>query len=381
MQKNYKENHLKPYAVKSINSKGRIYKELENSIRSPYQRDRDRIIHSSSFRRLKHKTQVFVNTVGDHYRTRLTHSMEVSQIARTLARSLGLNEDLSETLSLSHDLGHTPFGHAGEDVLSQCMARYGGFDHNIQTLRIVTLIENKYYKFHGLNLTIETLDGLIKHNGPVKNLANFKKIFGKDVFRNKIVFNTYPSLEAQVAAISDDIAYNNHDLEDGLRADLFSIKKIASIPHISKLINKHLKNIKNFRREIIISQIVRDLINLMVVDVINTTKKNLKLCNPRTINDIYKQERLMVDFSDKMKKIDKQIKEFLKYNMYNHKKVVANTNKGKRIIYDLFKYLLKNSKKHISVAMFQNDQKERVIADFIAGMTDRYAINLHKKIK
>tara|TARA_B100000315_G_scaffold63795_1_gene57993 strand:+ start:21 stop:1166 length:1146 start_codon:yes stop_codon:yes gene_type:complete len=381
MQKNYKENHLKLYAAKSINSKGRIYKELENSIRSPYQRDRDRIIHSSSFRRLKHKTQVFVNTAGDHYRTRLTHSMEVSQIARTLARSLGLNEDLSETLSLSHDLGHTPFGHAGEDALSQCMARYGGFDHNIQTLRIVTLIENKYYKFHGLNLTIETLDGLIKHNGPVKNLANFKKIFGKDVFRNKIVFNTYPSLEAQVAAISDDIAYNNHDLEDGLRAGLFSIKKIASIPHTSKLINRHLKNIKNFRREIIISQIVRDLINLMVVDVINTTNKNLKLCNPRTINDIYKQDRLMVDFSDKMKKIDKQIKEFLKYNMYNHKKVITSANKGKRIINDLFKHLLKNSKKYINENMFKNEHKERVIADFVAGMTDRYAINLHKKIK
>ena len=381
MQKNYKENHLKPYAVRSINSKGRIYKEPENSIRSPYQRDRDRIIHSSSFRRLKHKTQVFVNTVGDHYRTRLTHSMEVSQIARTLARSLGLNEDLSETLSLSHDLGHTPFGHSGEDALSQCMARYGRFDHNIQTLRIVTLIENKYYKFHGLNLTIETLDGLIKHNGPVKNLANFKKIFGKDVFRNKIVFNTYPSLEAQVAAISDDIAYNNHDLEDGLRAGLFSIKKIASIPHISKLINKHLKNIKNFRREIIISQIVRDLINLMVVDVINTTKKNLKLCNPRTINDIYKQERLMVDFSDKMKKIDKQIKDFLKHNMYNHKRVVVNTNIGKRIVNDLFQYLSKNSRKHISKSLFKNEQKERVIADFIAGMTDRYAINLYKKIR
>ena len=381
MQKNYKENHLKLCAAKSINSKGRIYKELENSIRSPYQRDRDRIIHSSSFRRLKHKTQVFVNTAGDHYRTRLTHSMEVSQIARTLARSLGLNEDLSETLSLSHDLGHTPFGHAGEDALSQCMAGYGGFDHNIQTLRIVTLIENKYYKFHGLNLTIETLDGLIKHNGPVKNLAYFKKIFGMDVFKNKIVFNTYPSLEAQVAAISDDIAYNNHDLEDGLRAGLFSIKEIASIPHISKLINRHLKNIKNFRREIIISQIVRDLINLMVVDVINTTNKNLKLCNPRTINDIYKQDRLMVDFSDKMKKIDKQIKEFLKYNMYNHKKVITSANKGKRIINDLFKHLLKNSKKYINENMFKNEHKERVIADFVAGMTDRYAINLHKKIK
>ena len=381
MQKNYKENHLKPYAVRSINSKGRIYNEPENSIRSPYQRDRDRIIHSSSFRRLKHKTQVFVNTEGDHYRTRLTHSMEVSQIARTLSRSLGLNEDLSETLSLSHDLGHTPFGHAGEEVLNQCMGKYGGFDHNIQTLRIVTSIENKYYKFCGLNLTIETLDGLIKHNGPVKNLVQYKTILKKDLFSNKIVFNAFPSLEAQVAAIADDIAYNNHDLEDGLRAGLFTIKKISSITYVSKLINKHVKNIKNFRREIIISQIVRDLINLMVVDVINTTNKNLKRSNPQLINDIYKQDRLIVDFSDKMKMIDKQIKDFLKRNMYNHKKVVVNTNRGKRIINDLFKYLSKNSRKHISKDLFKNEQKERVIADFIAGMTDRYAINLYKKIK
>jgi len=381
MQKNYKENHLKPYAVRSINSKGRIYNEPENSIRSPYQRDRDRIIHSSSFRRLKHKTQVFVNTEGDHYRTRLTHSMEVSQIARTLSRSLGLNEDLSETLSLSHDLGHTPFGHAGEEVLNQCMGKYGGFDHNIQTLRIVTSIENKYYKFCGLNLTIETLDGLIKHNGPVKNLVQYKTILKKDLFSNKIVFNAFPSLEAQVAAIADDIAYNNHDLEDGLRAGLFTIKKISSITYVSKLINKHVKNIKNFRREIIINQIVRDLINLMVVDVINTTNKNLKRSNPQLINDIYKQDRLIVDFSDKMKMIDKQIKDFLKRNMYNHKKVVVNTNRGKRIINDLFKYLSKNSRKHISKDLFKNEQKERVIADFIAGMTDRYAINLYKKVK
>ena len=381
MQKNYKENHLKPYAVKSVNSKGRIYKETENSIRSPYQRDRDRIIHSSSFRRLKHKTQVFVNTEGDHYRTRLTHSMEVSQIARTLARSLGLNEDLSETLSLAHDLGHTPFGHAGEEALSQCMKKYGGFDHNIQTLRIVTLIENKYYKFYGLNLTIETLDGLIKHNGPVKNVDSYKKILKKDLFNNKITFNTFPSLEAQVAAISDDIAYNNHDLEDGLRADLFTIKKFSSIPFVSQLINKHVKNLKNFRREIIISQIIRDLINLMVVDVINTANRNLKKSNPQSIKDIFKQDSLIVDFSDKMKRIDDQIKGFLKRNMYNHKKVIVNTNRGKRIIKDLFKYLLKNPKKYISEALFKDVQKERVIADFVAGMTDRYAINLHKKIK
>ena len=381
MQKNYKENHLKPYAIKSINSKGRIYNEKENSIRSPYQRDRDRIIHSSSFRRLKHKTQVFVNTEGDHYRTRLTHSMEVSQISRTLARSLGLNEDLCETLSLSHDLGHTPFGHAGEEVLNQCMERHGGFNHNIQTLRIVTLLENKYYKFFGLNLTIETLDGLIKHNGPVKNLNLYNAILKKNLFKNKIVFHAFPSLEAQVAAISDDIAYNNHDLEDGLRAGLFTIEKFNSIPLVSKLINKHVNNTKNYRREIIINQIVRELINVMVVDVINTTNRNLKKYNPQSIKDIYKQDHLIVDFSDKIKKVDMQIKDFLRHNMYNHKKVIINTNKGKRIIKVLFNYLLKNPKKYINDELLKKELKERVVADFIAGMTDRYAINLHKKIK
>jgi len=381
MQKNYKENYLKSYAIKSINSKGRIYKESENSIRSPYQRDRDRIIHSSAFRRLKHKTQVFVNTEGDHYRTRLTHSMEVSQIARTLARFLGLNEDLSETLSLSHDLGHAPFGHAGEEALGQCMKNYGGFDHNIQTLRIVTLIENKYYKFFGLNLTIETLDGLIKHNGPVKNLAKYKKILKKNLFNNKISFNKFPSLEAQVAAISDDIAYNNHDLEDGLTAGLFTIQEFSKIPFISTLVKKHLNNMKNFRKEIVTSQIIRDLINLMVLDVINTANKNLRKINPQSINDIYQEDRLIVDFSHKMKETDKQIKGFLKRNMYNHKKVIVNTNKGKKIIKYLFNYLLKEPKKYINNKLFENEKKERVIADFIAGMTDRYAINLYKKIK
>jgi len=381
MQKNFKENHLKPYAIKSINSKGRIYNEKENSIRSPYQRDRDRIIHSSSFRRLKHKTQVFVNTEGDHYRTRLTHSLEVSQISRTLARFLGLNEDLCETLSLSHDLGHTPFGHAGEEVLNECMKRHGGFDHNIQTLRIVTLLENKYYKFFGLNLTIETLDGLIKHNGPVKNLNLYNTILKKNLFKNKIIFDAYPSLEAQIAAISDDIAYNNHDLEDGLRAGLFTIEKFNSIPFVSKLINKHVNNTKNYRREIIINQIVRELINVMVVDVINTTNRNIKKYNPQSIKDIYKQDHLIVDFSDKIKKVDMQIKNFLRHNMYNHKQVIINTNEGKRIIKDLFNYLLKNSKKYISEELLKKEQKERAVADFIAGMTDRYAINLHKKIK
>ena len=380
MQKNYKENLLKPYAVKSINSKGRIYKEVENYIRSPYQRDRDRIIHSSSFRRLKHKTQVFVNTEGDHYRTRLTHSMEVSQIARTLSRSLGLNEDLSEALSLSHDLGHTPFGHAGEEVLSQCMKNYGGFDHNVQTLRIVTYIENKYYKFYGLNLSIETLDGLIKHNGPVKKIAFYRNILREDLFK-KINPKTFPSLEAQVASISDDIAYNNHDLEDGLRANLFTLSKLSTIPFISNLVKKHLRNIHKFRREIIIGQIVRELINIMVIDVIKVTNKNLRKSDPQSINDIYKQEHLIVDFSGKMKMIDREIKDFLKINMYNHKKVIINTNKGKKIINDLFKYLIRNPKKYIVRDFLKKDSKERAVADFIAGMTDRYAINLHKKIR
>tara|TARA_Y100000590_G_scaffold182667_1_gene208166 strand:- start:13927 stop:15072 length:1146 start_codon:yes stop_codon:yes gene_type:complete len=381
MQKNYKENYLQSYAIKSKNTRGRIYNELQDSNRSPYQRDRDRIIHSSSFRRLKHKTQVFVNTVGDHYRTRLTHSMEVSQIARTISRSLSLNEDLTETLSLAHDLGHTPFGHAGEEVLNECMNKYGGFNHNIQTLRIVTSIENKYYKFNGLNLTIETLDGLFKHNGAIKDLVPYKKILKKDLFNNKLFFNLSPSLEAQVAAISDDIAYNNHDLEDGLRAKLFNLSSLISMPYVSSIIKKHSMKIGKFRKEIIISQIVRDLINLMVIDVIKTTKKNLKRINPHSIQDIYKQDTLMVDFSPKMKIIDRQIKDFLNHNMYNHKTVIVNTNRGKKIINDLFKYLLKNPKRHISGELFKKEKKERVIADFIAGMTDRYAINLRNKIK
>ena len=381
MQKNYKESHLELYAIKSINSKGRIYNEPENLIRTPYQRDRDRIIHSSSFRRLKHKTQVFVNTDGDHYRTRITHSMEVSQIARTLARHLGLNEDLCETLSLAHDLGHTPFGHAGEDALRDCMEKYGGFNHNIQTLRIVTWIENKYYKFFGLNLTVETLDGLLKHNGPIKNIIPYKKILNKNFFNKKLNFISSPSLEAQIASISDDIAYNNHDLQDGLRAGLFTIKELSSITFISELVEKHHKKLKSFRKEIIINHIIRDLINLMVIDVINITKKNLKKNVPRSINDIYKKNSLIVHFSERVQSIDNQIKDFLKKNMYNNRKVITNTDKGKIVTRNLFKYLLDNSKKYISNELHKNESKERLIADFISGMTDRYAINLHNKIK
>jgi len=210
-------------------SKGRIFKESNNEYRTPFQRDKDRIVHSASFRRLKHKTQVFVNTEGDHYRTRITHSIEVSQIARSIAKYLKLNDDLTETLSLAHDLGHTPFGHAGEEALNHCMINHGGFDHNLQTLRIVMFLEKKYLKFRGLNLTIETLDGLLKHNGPIFNTSKINRIIGLNNLKKKINFIKSPSLEAQISSISDDIAYNNHDIQDGLKANLFKLKEIKNI--------------------------------------------------------------------------------------------------------------------------------------------------------
>ena len=218
--KNYKR-------IGIINSKGRLINEPNSPYRSPFQRDRDRIIHSTAFRRLKHKTQVFVNTEGDHYRTRITHSIEVAQIARTISRYLNLNDDLTETLSLAHDLGHTPFGHAGEEALNECMNDHGGFDHNLQTLRIVMFIENKYVKFKGLNLTVETLDGLLKHNGPYYDDTDVKNLIGLKNLKNKIDLKSYPSIEAQIASISDDIAYNNHDIQDGFNANIFRVNAVS----------------------------------------------------------------------------------------------------------------------------------------------------------
>ncbi len=365
----------------SIYSKGRFYIEKKSNLRSPYQRDRDRIIHSTAFRRLKHKTQVFVNSSGDHYRTRITHSLEVSQIARTLAKVFKLNEDLSETLSLAHDLGHTPFGHAGEEALNECMKKSGGFDHNIQTLRIVTLLENRYYNFKGLNLSVETLDGLIKHNGPIHDQREINKILGKNFFKNKINFNASPSLEAQIASISDDIAYNSHDLEDGLNAKLFTIKDISNIPILKNIIKKHKNNIIKYPQEIVLRQIIREIINEMVKDVILNTKKNLKKYNIKNIRDVYKSRYPLVSFSNKMKLFDKSVKKFLKKNMYYHKNVIHKTNIGKKIIKKLFFKIRKDPKKFVknhNIKMIYND---RLICDFIAGMTDRYAINLYDKIK
>ncbi len=379
MQKNSIQT-LSKLAV-PLKSKGRIFKESKTSFRSDFQRDRDRIIHSTAFRRLKHKTQVFVNTSGDHFRTRITHSLEVAQISRTLSKIFNLNEDLCETLSLAHDLGHTPFGHAGEDALNHCMKKFGGFDHNIQTLRIILFLENRYYEFKGLNLTIETLDGLIKHNGPIKNLNKFKKILGVNYFKNKIQFFSSPSLEAQIASKSDDIAYNSHDLEDGLKANLFKLRDLENIPVLNKIIFKHKKKIKKNSIDLVIRQIVREIINEMVKDLIKTTQTNIKKNKIYNNIDVLRSKYPLVAFSKEMSKFDKKIKSFLRRKMYCHKKVILNTNEGKKIIKKLFLLIKKNPEKYINVSKYDKSNIARSICDYIAGMTDRYAINLYNKIK
>ena len=364
-----------------IQSKGRYFKEMKNNLRNDFQRDRDRIIHSTAFRRLKHKTQVFVNTTGDHFRTRITHSLEVSQIARTLSKYFKLNEDLSETLSLAHDLGHTPFGHAGEESLNYCMRNSGGFDHNIQTLRIVTILENRYYNFKGLNLSFETIDGLIKHNGPVKDLTKLNKIIGKNFFKKKINFTSNSSLEAQIASISDDIAYNSHDLEDGLKSNLFKLGDLKDIPVLNKIIIKHGKKLKKNSVDLVIRQIIREIINEMVKDVIYTTKKNLKIYKIKNLKDIYNSKKRIVSFSEKLNKFDMKIKKFLKKNMYFHREVHSRTMFGRKIITKLFTIIKRNPKKYINISKYSNSNTDRMICDYIAGMTDRYAINLYDQLK
>ena len=372
---------MKKYSkIGLFKSKGRIYNESTSKYRTPFQRDRDRIIHSASFRRLKHKTQVFVNTEGDHYRTRITHSIEVAQIARSIARYLNLNEDLAETLSLAHDLGHTPFGHAGEEALNECMNDYGGFDHNLQTLRIIMFLENKYLKFNGLNLSIETLEGLLKHNGPVDDLDLVDGLIGVKNFKNMINFNTYPSLEAQISAISDDIAYNNHDIQDGINANLFKLEELVEIKFFKDIYKKYKKKINKQNYKIATYQIIRDSIDLMIKDLINNTKNNLRYNKIKTFKDVNKTSSLIVEFSDKVKNYENEIRYFLKTKMYNNRNVLGKNNKGKQIIKKLFKKINQNPRKFISNEQLSNS-KYRAISDFISGMTDRYAINLYNNIK
>ena len=371
------KKHLKLGIFKS---KGRLNNEPTSKYRSPFQRDRDRIIHSASFRRLKHKTQVFVNTEGDHFRTRITHSIEVAQIARSIAKYLNLNEDLAETLSLAHDLGHTPFGHAGEYALDECMENYGGFDHNLQTLRIVMFLENKYFKFKGLNLSIETLEGLLKHNGPVKDSDLVNSLIGLKTFKGKINFNTFPSLEAQISAISDDIAYNNHDIQDGINANLFKLEELIEIDFFRSIYLKYKKKINKKNYKIATYQIIRDSIDLMIRDLLTNTQKNLKNFKIKSIKDIANSDQLLVSFSNSIQKSEKEIKLFLRTKMYDNKLVLKKNQRGKIIIKKLFGVIKSNPRKFLTKDQLTKD-KFRAISDFISGMTDRYAINLYNNFK
>jgi len=371
------KKHLKLGIFKS---KGRLNNEPTSKYRSPFQRDRDRIIHSASFRRLKHKTQVFVNTEGDHFRTRITHSIEVAQIARSIAKYLNLNEDLAETLSLAHDLGHTPFGHAGEYALDECMENYGGFDHNLQTLRIVMFLENKYFKFKGLNLSIETLEGLLKHNGPVEDSDLVNSLIGLKTFKGKINFNTFPSLEAQISAISDDIAYNNHDIQDGINANLFKLEELIEIDFFRSIYLKYKKKINKKNYKIATYQIIRDSIDLMIRDLLTNTQKNLKNFKIKSIKDIANSDQLLVCFSNSIQKSEKEIKLFLRTKMYDNKLVLKKNQRGKTIIKKLFDVIKSNPTKFLTKDQLTKD-KFRAISDFISGMTDRYAINLYNNVK
>ena len=370
---------LVKFSSNNSNYLGRQFGDKKNLYRSFYQRDRDRIIHSTSFRRLKYKTQVFVYDEGDHYRTRMTHTLEVSQISRSISRYLKLNEDLSEAISLAHDLGHPPFGHAGEEILNYCIRDHGGFNHNIHSIRLVTELEKAYQNFDGLNLSINTIDGIVKHNGPnylVKEnldlLPNLNKI-------KKINFYDQSSLESQISALSDDIAYNNHDIDDGIRAGLFSINDIKDLPIIGEIIKKKNKQFKN--EKLLRNEIIRSIINFMVTDLILHTKKKIKKLKIKSIKDVYKSSDFLVSFSPQLISANNQIREFLKLNMYENKSVKKMTNKAEIIIKKLYIYLIKNNKKFILPDLKKKWGLERSVSDFIAGMTDKFAIDLYNKIK
>ncbi|MCC6468207.1 MAG: deoxyguanosinetriphosphate triphosphohydrolase, partial [Alphaproteobacteria bacterium] len=325
--------NLAVYACRAEQSRGRRHPEPESRMRSAFQRDRDRIIHSAAFRRLKYKTQVFVYHEGDYYRTRLTHSLEVAQIARTVSRALGLDEDLAEALALAHDLGHTPFGHSGEDALDAAMKSYGGFDHNDQTLRVLTLLEKRYAEFDGLNLTWETLEGVVKHNGPLKAPPPSIKDY---VRTHDLELGTWPGAEAQVAALADDIAYNNHDIDDGLRAGLFDVADLKDVPLVGPVFADLAKRWPGLERGRLIHEAVRALIGLMVEDMLAETWRRLIAEKPQSADEVRRLDGPVVAFSETMRANDKALKRFLFERMYRHYRVNRMTSKARRVVRDLF---------------------------------------------
>ncbi len=384
---------LAPFACHPEETRGRRMPEVESPMRSAYQRDRDRVIHSAAFRRLKHKTQVFVYHEGDHYRTRLTHSLEVAQIARTIARVLRLNEDLAEALALAHDLGHPPFGHAGEDALNACMADLGGFDHNEQTFRVLTSLERRYAGFDGLNLTWEMLEGIVKHNGPLRGVHAGARNLAHGVPETIAAFDQdwpleldgFASAEAQVAALSDDIAYNNHDIDDGLRAGLFAIEDLADVPLAGPVFADVAKLYPGLEPTRMIHESVRRMINVMVSDVIVESQARIAVADPKGAADIRRRSEPVISFSAKLRELDIGLKRFLFQRMYRHERINRTMVHAKKVVADLFDRHLERPdllppewSREITGADRQG--RGRVVADYIAGMTDKFALECHSRL-
>ena len=366
------ESHLAPYAARSALSRGRIYDEPGSTSRSEFQRDRDRIIHCTAFRRLEYKTQVFVNHEGDLFRTRLTHSLEVAQIGRSVARHLGLNEDLVEAISLAHDLGHTPFGHAGQDALNTCMQQYGGFEHNLQSLLVVDALEERYGGFDGLNLTYETREGILKHCSRV-NAAALGEL------GRRFLEGTQPSMEAQLANLADEIAYNNHDIDDGLRSGLLTIEQMQDVPLWVEHHAEALRAFPGLNGRRLINETVRRMINALIVDLIATTQANVARLAPASIDHV-RATGPLVAFSEDMRKEATALKRFLFQNLYRHYQVMRMSSKAGRIITDLFELFMDDPR--LLPQQYQADGKDqpRLIAHYIAGMTDRYAIREYRRL-
>ena len=384
---NYCALPLARYASRPDESKGRVYDEPASANRTTFQRDRDRIIHASAFRRLKYKTQVFVYHEGDHYRTRLSHTLEVAQVTRTLARALMVNEDLAETVALAHDLGHTPFAHIGEVYLQKAMEAYGGFDHNDQSLRVLTTLERKYPHFNGLNLCWETLEGVVKHNGPVTGNVHI----ALEELRKQIdlPLDNYASIEAQVAAIADDIAYNNHDVEDGLRAGLFTIEELEELSILRDALASVRGQYTNLEQRYLVYEMIREMIGAMVNDVLTVSRENLRLLDPKDADDVRAAGKTMVAFSDEMREKVDELRKFLYSRMYRHFTINRIWLKVERIVGDLFtafhdQYQLMpdNWQKRITDAQAVDNPtlRARIVCDYIAGMTDRYAIREHERL-
>ncbi|WP_299436961.1 deoxyguanosinetriphosphate triphosphohydrolase [uncultured Rhodospira sp.] len=380
------------YATDPARTRGRLYPEAESATRSVFQRDRDRIIHSGAFRRLQYKTQVFVYHEGENYRTRLTHSLEVAQIARSIARVLGLNEDLAEALALAHDLGHTCFGHAGETALKECMRDHQGFDHNAQGLRIVTKLEHRYAAFDGLNLTWESLEGLVKHNGPLLgpnaiDPGPLPLAIQEYAETHDLELDTFAGPEAQVAALSDDIAYNAHDIDDGLRAGLFSEDDLRDVPLVGPVFREVADTHPGLERSRLIHESVRRLITAMINDLCAETTRRAAEERPTCVADVRALGRPLVAFSEAMRAHDRAFKDFLFPNMYRHHRVNRMTSKARRVVRDLFDLLLSEPAllpddwaRRALAADQDMTRRARVVADYIAGMTDRFALDEHARL-